>query len=112
MKKGSNKRAKRRGGVVAFTKRDLILKISRQTDLTQDIARVAVQNAIDIMVETLLEGRVIEFRDFGVFEPVVRKARVGRNPRKPQDVVEIPDRKSIKFRVGRKLKARLDEIEG
>jgi nucleoid DNA-binding protein len=55
----------------------------------------------------MLEGRHIEFRDFGVFEVVERKARLGRNPKKPDDVFEIPPRRVIKFKVARKLSVRI-----
>lgn len=108
MKKETEKKAKRRGGVPAYTKRELVLKISRETTLTQEEVHVVIQKALDTMAATLLAGRAIEFRDFGVFEPVVRKSRIGRNPKKPDETVQIPDRKSIKFRPGRKLKAQLE----
>ncbi len=108
MKAKAPKVAKRRGGVPAYTKRELVLKIARDTDLTQEQVHTVIQKALDNMADTLIEGRAIEFRDFGVFEPVVRKSRIGRNPKKPETPVVIPDRKSIKFRVGRKLKSRLE----
>ncbi len=102
------KTAKRRGGVPAYTKRELVLRVARETELTQEQVHTAVQKSLAIIAETLLTGRAIEFRDFGVLEMVSRKARIGRNPKKPEEVVMIPDRKSIKFRPGRKLKAMLE----
>ena len=108
MKKDNEKKAKRRGGVPAYTKRDLVLKIARETDLTQEQVHLVVQKTLDTISDTLLAGRSVEFRDFGVFEPIVRKARVGRNPKKPDETVQIPDRKAVKFRVGRKFKDRLE----
>ena len=108
MKKETEKRAKRRGGVPAYTKRELVIGIARETTLTQGEVHTVVQKVLDTIMETLLAGRAIEFRDFGVFEPVVRKSRVGRNPKKPVETVKIPDRKSIKFRPGRKFKAKLE----
>ena len=53
------------------------------------------------VVLPLLEG---EFRDFGVFEVVTRKSRIGRNPNKPEDTVEIPTRRVVKFKPSKKLK--------
>ena len=47
----------------------------------------------------------MEFRDFGVFEVCVRKARIGRNPNKPENVVTIPERKVVKFKAGKLMKA-------
>ena len=37
----------------------------------------------------------------------MRKARIGRNPKKPEDTVMIPDRRTVKFRPGRKFRDRL-----
>ena len=103
------KTAKRRGGVPAYTKRELVLRVARETELTQEQVHDAVQKSLNIIAETLLSGRAIEFRDFGVFEMVSRKARIGRNPKKPEETVQIPNRKTIKFRPGRKLKALLEK---
>lgn len=111
MKRSKTPSPNRRGGIPAFTKRDLITKIAKDAELTQDQARNAVQITLDAIIDTLLKGRVLEFRDFGVFEPVIRKARVGRNPKHPDQVVAIPERRSIKFRVGSKFRSRLEETE-
>jgi nucleoid DNA-binding protein len=49
----------------------------------------------------------VEFREFGVFEIAERKARIGRNPNKPQDVVHIPVRKVVKFKPGKRMRQML-----
>ena len=51
----------------------------------------------------------MEFRDFGVFEIVTRKSRIGRNPNKPEDVVVIPARKVVKFKPGKRLRKIVSE---
>ena len=107
-KKTTVKTAKRRGGVPAYTKRDLVLKIARDTTLTQESVHAVIQDALETIADVLLDGHAIEFRDFGVFEPVIRKARIGRNPKKPTETVQIPDRRTVKFRPGRHFKARLE----
>jgi nucleoid DNA-binding protein len=52
----------------------------------------------------LREGHRFEFRDFGVFEVVRRKAKIGRNPKSPETPIPIPARKAMKFSLGRKFK--------
>lgn len=59
---------------------------------------------LDSVTENLLEGNRFEFRGFGVFEVVERKAKIGRNPKSPQTPIHIPERKAIKFSPGRKMK--------
>jgi nucleoid DNA-binding protein len=37
----------------------------------------------------------------------VRKSRIGRNPKKPENVVTIPERKVVKFKPGKVMKKRV-----
>jgi len=53
---------------------------------------------------SLSEGDRFEFRDFGVFEVVERKAKIGRNPKSPATSIPIPARRAVKFSPGRKMK--------
>jgi len=88
-----------------MTKRDLVVKISKETGITQENVYLVIQKTLDHITEALSEGKHIEFRDFGVFEISQRKPRIGRNPNKPEDVVRIPARKVVKFKPGRQMKA-------
>jgi integration host factor subunit beta len=88
-----------------MTKRDLVVRISRETGIVQEDVYAVIQKTLDYIVEGLGQGEHIEFRDFGVFEVIRRKARIGRNPNRPTDVVQIPERKVVKFKPGKKMKA-------
>lgn len=88
----------------ALTKRELAIQISEESGLNQQQALQAVQLTLDGILSALEKGRHVEFRDFGVFEIVVRKARIGRNPNKPQDTVEIPEHRSVKFKPGKHMR--------
>jgi nucleoid DNA-binding protein len=87
-----------------MTKRDIVVKIAKDTGLIQEDVQLVVQQVLDNITDALVAGEHIEFRDFGVFEVAVRKSRVGRNPRKPDSEVVIPDRKVVKFKPGKKMK--------
>lgn len=56
------------------------------------------------MTANLREGHRFEFRNFGVFEVVDRKAKIGRNLKSPKTLIPIPVRKGVKFSPGRKIK--------
>jgi nucleoid DNA-binding protein len=90
-----------------MTKRDLVVRISNETGLAQEDVYTVLQKMLDYITEALVKGEHIEFRGFGVFEIATRKARIGRNPKKPQDVVRIPERKVVKFKPGKEMKARV-----
>ena len=88
-----------------MTKRDLVMRISKETGLVQQDVFAVIQKTLDYIIESLAKGRTVEFRNFGVFEVRVRKARIGRNPNQPTHVVTIPSRKVVKFKMGRIMKS-------
>ena len=88
----------------ALTKRDLAASVAEKSGLSQFQALQAVQLTLDGILASLEQGRHVEFREFGVFEIVTRKARVGRNPNKPQDTVEIPAHRCVKFKPGKRMR--------
>ena len=94
-----------------MTKRDMVLKISGETDLTQNQVAAVVQKTLDYISSELSSANTIELRNFGVFEVKVRKARKGRNPNRPENEVIIPERAVVKFRPGKILKERVDRID-
>ena len=88
-----------------MTKRDLVMRIAKETGLIQQDVFAVLQKTLDYIVESLAKGENVEFRNFGVFEVCIRKSRVGRNPNKPTHVVTIPTRKVVKFKMGRIMKS-------
>jgi nucleoid DNA-binding protein len=88
-----------------MTKRDLVVRISKETGIIQEDVFAVLQKTLDYITEALVRGENIEFRDFGVFEITTRKRRIGRNPNRPENVVTIPERKVVKFKPGKKMKA-------
>jgi nucleoid DNA-binding protein len=104
---GNNGMKPRKPGARAeasVTKRDLVVRIANETGLQQEAVHDVIQRLLDHITEALKQGQHIEFRDFGVFQVIVRKARVGRNPTQPQNVVPIPARRVVKFKPGRLMK--------
>jgi nucleoid DNA-binding protein len=90
-----------------MTKRDLVVRISKETGVVQEDVYTVIQKTLDHIIEALVKGDHVEFRDFGVFEIITRKSRIGRNPKKPENVVRIPERKVVKFKPGKEMKAKV-----
>jgi nucleoid DNA-binding protein len=87
-----------------MTKRELVNQIADETGLTQQQVFAVIQKMLDAITASLVRGHTIEFRDFGVFEVKTRKARLGRNPNKPDQTVAIPPRRIVKFKPGKAMK--------
>ena len=64
-----------------LTKRDLVNKISAETNFTQIEVFDIVQRAVDIISSTLAEGDRVVIRNFGTFQVKEVKPKVGRNPK-------------------------------
>ena len=94
-----------------MTKRDLVVKISKETGMIQSDVAEIVQKTLDSIAEDLIAGNTIELRNFGVFEIKIRKSRKGRNPNKPANEVVIPERAVVKFRAGKELKEAVEKLD-
>ena len=93
-----------------MTKRDLVVKVAKETGFVQTDVAVIVQQMIDCVSAELTAGKSVEFRNFGVFEVKVRKSRTGRNPKKPGETVVIPERLVVKFRAGKELRKAVEKL--
>lgn len=92
------------------TKRELVQRIAEKTGVQQISAKEVIQSFLDEIIEELAKGNRLEFRDFGVFEPKSKAHRVARNPR-TGDKVEVPQKTTVKFKVGRLMKKRIQREE-
>ncbi|MBI4357955.1 MAG: integration host factor subunit beta [Candidatus Omnitrophica bacterium] len=86
-----------------MTKKDIVTKVSNDTNLTQIDVKKIVQRSLDAIVESLERGETVELRNFGVFKVKTRRGRVGRNPRTGQEV-QVPEKKVVVFKPGLILK--------
>ncbi|MBP7088119.1 MAG: integration host factor subunit beta [Candidatus Omnitrophica bacterium] len=84
-------------------KRDIVLKISQETEIKQVVVKEVVQRTFDAILEALRKGSRIELRNFGVFQVKKRKKRIGRNP-KTGEVVPVPERLTVVFKPGLDMK--------
>jgi len=89
-----------------MTKKDIILRVSDETNFKQIDVKKIVQKTLDYIVDALSRGEKIELRNFGVFKIKQRKSRTGRNPRTGQ-VVPVPPRKVVVFKPGLEMKKKV-----
>lgn len=92
-----------------ITKKELIDRIAEETQQKRVHVKRIVQQFLDEVIAELGKGNRLEFRDFGVFETRLRKARRAQNP-KTLAPVAVPQKRTVKFKVGRLMKAKLTQI--
>src|SRR3954463_15319584 len=97
--------------MATITKKELIDRIADGTQAKRVQVKKIIQQFLDEVVAELGKGNRLEFRDFGVFETKLRKARKAQNP-KTLEPVAVPEKRTVKFKVGRLMKQRLGDMTG
>jgi len=96
--------------MATITKRDLVIKISNQTGLTQQEVFNVIQSFIGEVTASLSNNDDVVLRNFGAFQVTKTKPKIGRNPNKPEAAVPIPARAIVKFKPGKELKERVSKV--
>jgi integration host factor subunit beta len=91
-----------------ITKKELIDRIAESTANKRVVVKRIIQAFLDEIIDELGDGNRLEFRDFGVFESKLRAARTAQNP-KTLERVNVPSKRTVKFKVGRLMKLKLQE---
>ncbi|MFA5638768.1 MAG: HU family DNA-binding protein [Anaerovoracaceae bacterium] len=87
-----------------MNKADLIAAVSEKTGFTKKDTELSVNAFIEVVEEALVKEEKVQLIGFGTFETRNRKARQGRNPRKPGEVIKIAASKAPVFKAGKALK--------
>jgi integration host factor subunit beta len=95
--------------MATITKKKLIQVISQNRGLHPNDVRNVIQSFLDQMTNYLAQGDRLEFRDFGVFEIVERKQKIGRNPKDAGVPIIIPARAAVKFTPGKKMRKLIEK---
>jgi len=90
------------------TKKEMVDRIADQTKSKRVVVKQIVQCFLDEIIAELGQGNRLEFRDFGVFETKMRAARTAQNP-KTLERVQVPPKRTVKFKVVRLMKIELQK---
>ena len=86
--------------------------VQQLCNMHPNILRKDIEKILDIIIfeiiEALYRSEAVEIRGFGRFKTVLRKARIGRNP-KNSKAVQIPAKKAVKWKMSKILFKRLNK---
>ena len=86
--------------------------VQQLCNIHPNILRKDIEKILDIIIfeiiEALYRNEAVEIRGFGRFKTVMRKARIGRNP-KNSKAVQIPAKKAVKWKMSKILFKRLNK---
>jgi len=87
-----------------MNKQELVDALAAKLETGKTEAEKMLHAFVDVITEALKSGQEVAISGFGSFEVKARNARMGVNPRNPEERIEIPAVKVPKFRAGKNLK--------
>ncbi|MDF3054248.1 MAG: ihfA [Gammaproteobacteria bacterium] len=96
---------------MAVTKADLVDNLFDTMGINKREAKEIVELLFEEMIMALERGQDVKLSGFGVFVLRKKNARPGRNPKTGLEVT-IPPKRVVTFRVGEKLKVKVDNYAG
>jgi len=93
-----------------ITKKEVIDRIAENTNTKRSVVKPVIQSFLDEIIDELAKNNRLEFRDFGVFETKMRAARRAQNP-KTMEQVKVPAKRSVKFKMGRLMKQKMNATD-
>ncbi len=92
-----------------MNKIELSEKVAAKVGLTKKQVEETLDALLDTIIETLKVGGEVTLTGFGQFLVRQRSARMGVNPQKPNEKMQIPAVTVAKFKTGKGLK---DALKG
>lgn len=92
-----------------MNKAQLASKLAERLNIPRKQAEDTIEHLEAIITGALLEGDEVTIAGFGTFSSRVRTARMGVNPRKPEERIQVPEVRVPKFKAGKSLK---DALKG
>lgn len=87
-----------------MNKAELVAKMAEKSGVSRKESEACLNAFMRVVEETLVTGEKVQLVGFGTFETRERAARQGRNPRKPEEKIDIPASKAPVFKAGKGLK--------
>ena len=85
-----------------MNKAELVAAVAAKAEISKAAAAKAIDAALDAAAEALKKGENVQLIGFGSLAVVKKAARKGVNPATGA-VINIPEKKVVKFRAGAKL---------
>lgn len=89
-----------------MNKTELVNAIAEKANLSKVDAKAALDATLNAISGALAEGDKVAILGFGTFAVAEKAARTGINPR-TKEKIEIAARKSVKFKAGAELDAKV-----
>jgi len=93
-----------------ITKNDLINETAILCGITKDYVRIAIEQFLIAVKDSIKDGKSLEIRGFGTFSPKTCNPRMGRNLQ-TGELIPLATGKSMNFKFSSELKAKITGSE-
>tara|TARA_E500000178_G_scaffold34286_1_gene31010 strand:+ start:940 stop:1227 length:288 start_codon:yes stop_codon:yes gene_type:complete len=88
--------------ITNFKKKDIIKELSFKTGYSMLFSKKLIDNLLECITANICSNELI-LNNFGVFKTILKKKRIGRNPKTNKEYT-IHSRRSLKFTPSRNFK--------
>ena len=93
---------------INLTKKEIINSIYMQLGFSKKICENLLEDFFIILLEELIENKIVKISNFGTFTLRHKKSRLGRNPKTLEKSI-ISERKVVLFKPSKQLKKYINE---
>lgn len=87
-----------------MNKTELIQTLAQKNELEVSVVEKVINSLETTIIERLKKGEEVTITGFGTFMAKFRAARLGVNPQKPTEKIQMPAVTVAKFKAGKTLK--------
>lgn len=87
-----------------MTKTQLIAHLAAKLGISKRLANDTINVLVDGIIANVKKGQEVRIQGFGTFKSSKRAARMGVNPRNPEQKIKIPAMKVVSFKAGSDFK--------
>jgi DNA-binding protein HU-beta len=87
-----------------MNKAQLIKAISENSGLSQKDTALFINSFVEVVTDTVASGEKVKIVDFGTFSSKRRAPKLGVNPKKPKEKINIPSKVVPVFSAGKQFK--------
>ncbi len=87
-----------------MNKAELALRIAERLDVPKKMGEDFIELLEETITQALVDNDEVTIAGFGTFSSKIRSARMGVNPQKPSEKMQIPAVRVPKFKAGKALK--------
>ena len=93
-----------------FKKIDIVNNLSKKTGFSVNLSKKLIDDLIDILILNIKTGN-FNLKNLGSFKIIKKRKRIGRNPKTKKEFI-IDSRKTLSFKLSKKILEKVDKIYG